>query len=331
MPVKKPGLIEVGPSIEVGYEALKGLSRFDPGNLNNLLTRTPRSGPVLLKASTTLRPNGPGEVNKIALANPTQGPMLIDEIRFTLHPTSNVGQGSQFGGIVAVKFVLGQEELMANEVPLWLLGPAWASFWENVAVSDYNQYRWKLRKPIVIPPGGILAPFFQHRGFSDKPIDVTISYIGRVGVPMPDEQWLPWVSPFISKQFDFNDVAQSDASTELDLRNPFSEPIEIERFVGRTMTVVPGVNPLFGLSDAFLPDFGILKLMTSTGYMITPDSLLWADLFDQAEHAFHGRFTLDPGAYILAEIDSNSVALPLGPPTYSVQFQIAMLGWRQVK
>jgi hypothetical protein len=110
------------------------------------------------------------------------------------------------------------------------------------ALAYPSTYGWRLKYPLFIPAGKTLNCVVRALGQVNYGVRVDVAYIGRtwdVTKPLPKTVRVPWASSYESKNFDFTNAATAttDAATTLDLTNPFSQPLEIDRLSGRIAIV----------------------------------------------------------------------------------------------
>lgn len=201
--------------------------------------------PISLTAGSIVKANSTAAVNTRALRNPTGAPMEIHEIRFeaAIDDTST-SAGERMveyitPGVMGVDLSLGSMPLTNGFVPAWLLGRGTHLREEGGVGSNGKRvlHTWRLSRPMYVPAGGVVTPTLQHRGGITQPLDMRITLSGRslVGQRKPTRSFLPYATSYVSKTFDANSLRDTDESRELDLVNPSSEPLMVERFTGRLL------------------------------------------------------------------------------------------------
>jgi hypothetical protein len=314
-----------------------------------------------LTASTTVTANSASGANVIALRNPTGKAMDILEVKFALRMVQPAGGNpfGCFGGAVACKMDLGKIPLSGGFVPVWCFGRAdnlqtetrfgTLTQGSGVVITSYFDGSWKLPRPLYIPAGAVVSAAFQHLGLFQYDVQARISYSGRThadGEAPPKTICVPYAAAFRSKVMDASAV-NSDASTEADLANPFSEPIQLQRFVGRVMTI-PSTLAQSSFEVGY-PTIGHemmkVRMVDSHGRPIiggngAGDGAGGVQDFASFRQAFGAETrswemengaVLEPDGYYIASLKQD-VALA-GVPDSGVllsQAQIAFNGWREV-
>jgi hypothetical protein len=129
-------------------------------------------------------------------------------------------------------------------------------------------YGWRLKYPLFVPPGSTLSCVVRPLGQNPNPVRVDVIYICRtwdMRRALPTRVKVPWVSSYESKVFDLvsQTLATTDESSNLDLVNPFSTPLEIARLGGR---VALSLNESWatGQKNIIAEDPLMLRLILST-------------------------------------------------------------------
>lgn len=227
--------------------------------------------PLVLYAETDLTPGAALSPNTAALVNPHAMPMELLGVKFRIH-TLNGATGltppaaeSVSGLGIGVKMDMGSLQLVDANTPVSLFSNARDDGEDStlgyLAFTTTDQttltgptaqvydYLWRFKYPMYIPPSAVVTPLFSHLTQTPFNVRVGVSYYCRTwrqSRKEPTEVWAPWVSKYISKSFNINtgtNVADSDESSELDIRSPFSTGrVELQRITGRVNYYVSGDN-----------------------------------------------------------------------------------------
>ena len=333
--------------------------------------------PLVLFASCDCPP-APGEIspNVLSLKEPHNLPMEILEIRFRVYPLNGGPNNTTLrtfqtvtGQGIGVKLDLGNIPVVNSGVPINCFSTARDSADQSAevgipngnAVLDlvYTQeqavstdassgqsalprtYFWRLKYPLFIPPGAVLAPTFTALGQNHFPVRIEISYHARTreaGYHPKNGVMVPWVTSFSSKAFDNveNTVAGSDASIETDLVNPFSVPLEISRLVGVQALIVNGFGDAGNAGEDNTDHrfrLSTTQIRSSRGDDIARTPLHFNGLFP-----FSWRAWDIPGGWQLAPGEFYQLNLGVGPVEYPTtngqigraQYSVGMIGYRSI-
>ncbi len=233
--------------------------------------------PLVLYAETVIPTGSSSSPNTAALANPHSLPMELLGIRFRIYTLNTSGAsvaggegGESVSGLgIGVKLDMGNIPIVDANTPVSLFstvrddsedGPAgYYNFTTSAVVTDSSpvahtyEYHWRFAKPMFIPPGAVVAPLFSHLTQTPWDVKVGVTYYCRTfrkSARTPQFVHVPWVSRFLSKSFDITGsdpvtvhAADSDESTELDIRNPFpAGRVELARLTGRVNYYISGNN-----------------------------------------------------------------------------------------
>lgn len=298
--------------------------------------------PLHLTASTTLASNSAGGVNAVSLKNPLGTPMEILEIKWQLRCTNF----ALSGGSVGCKLELGKIPLTNGFVPVWNFGRALnvdqgeiprdfniALLIPGITGERYNEYTWKLPRPLYIPPGAVVMPTFQHRGYINENVSVRISYSAR-SLPAgykPKTINVPWVSSYVSKVFDKMGAADTDQSNETEVVNPFDEPINIQHFVGRIASYDRNAPTDLVIDDV---DVGgrllTLRAMDSEGEAVIPKFSLFHSVFNLPTRSWNVVGTVPPKMFYSFFLAKAAPAV-LDADTFQTQAFMSMVGWREMR
>lgn len=292
---------------------------------------------------------GGGGVNAIALKNPLGQPMEILEIKWDLWAdTSTVVPVVSLGASVNCKLDLGKYPITNGAVPVWNFGRS-ENLQNEIALVEVPPcvctYNWRLPRPLYIPAGAVLSPVFEHTGLIDQDINVRISYSCRNIDPRqapPKRVSLPYVSSWTSDSFSGAE-AGTDSSDETELVNIFSEPLRIQRFVGRLVCFFNDADPFFsegiatlaspGFSNVVANDKWFIRMRDSNGNQIVRSYTPFRMIFDELTRAWdlENGAVMDPGSFIIADLRKDSAsASEVDAGVVSCQSMISVVGWHDV-
>lgn len=280
-------------------------------------------------------------------------PMWVDEIRFVV--AAAFTRVINLGYTIRCKLNVGRTAITStrdggNHVPVWNFGPALhhAGFSENAYDASgttpvvTGHFRWKLPKPMYLPPGQSLTPSFYRTadGWGGN-VYAGIAVVGRdlgdIAEPAPVKTDVPYVA-----YYEPTGGQSSAISSELDLTNPFVVPLAVQRFIGRqlqtTLVGGPGATPTAGefggvSGNATAPtelytDIASVQLKDSYGQNVTRDLISFGNAFDPLSRGWTFQRILQPKERYLVQLQSilNASNYPSGAYT---QPMISMIGWRE--
>lgn len=273
--------------------------------------------PLVLSSKADVPSNTTQRPSQLALMNPTGEPFKIHEIRFTL--TSSVDFLT--GATVGCKLDLGSVAITNGFVPVWNFG--------RVISSDQDrnlQYSWRLKHPLYVPAGGLLIPNFENYGQTTATIGVRISYFATaITDTRPQRVFLPWVSAYIGKAFNYMN-ADSDASDEMDLANPFDSDIMISRLIGRINVFSASTGNNFSTTGSQLLS---TRVSLSNGDPLVRTPTPFQQVFGEEGRAWEQRNTvLRPKQYFQVFIDKESTTDTNTGST--IQPYVSIVGYREM-
>ncbi len=299
--------------------------------------------PLHMTATVRVQANSQAAPNTVNLQNTTGQYIEILEIKWELTPTV-IGIFS--GAVMGCQLNLGNIPITNGFVPVWNFGPGRAFEYEigsnTPGLLVPIQYNWKLPRPLLIPPGGVLAPMFQHRGLVPADVDVRISYACRVcpiNHVVPKDVPVPYAAFYASKIFQVfdNTNTDTDTSNELDLVNRFNSPLRINRFTGRIDQFANVIGP-WGLanthSDVLFNQLGSrflsVRMTDSRGEPIIPNPTLFRQAFCGPTRTMDVDFIMEPKTFYKATLDRSVSTEINNPPTLYGQAFIGMVGWHSM-
>lgn len=318
---------------------------------------TPYSDPIILYGQAVVSPSSGGAPNTDALSNPDDLDMELLEVRWRIYPSptdaaSAAGLGQVVEGLaIGVKMDLGAIPVVDSDVPVAAFGNArdiddsptsnTLSYGIYPDPTDVNaqaipfSYRWRLKYPLFIPGGAVLTPVYANLGQVQFPVFIDTVYVCRQrpsGQRRSDTIKAPWVGSYNSAPFD-NVGAQAggqDFSSESDLFNPFSVPLEITRLSGSCAEVLQtgSVIEHFGAHRFLL---GNLRARSKRGGELARLATPFNTLFPIEWRVWDipGRWHMMPGEYYKLQLNvSPVVGTPL--PVGSIQYMVSAVGFRDI-
>lgn len=309
---------------------------------------------IVLYGSATVSPGAASGPNTAALANPHGLPMEINEVRVRIYPlnVNSTDFGTLTGLSVAMKFDMGAIAISDAHVPvsvtsnfrefLNLSGALIPQSDPNV-VSTPAAYQWRLKYPLFVPTGAVLTPVFTHLGQNSFPVVVDVMYFGRNLPPdykPPPQVMIPWLSAWNSKSYDnvANTSASGETSSELDIINPYSTPLEIARLTGDAtlISASPGTQTASIDQEDHVFRLATLTIRGSRGDEIVRSPTVWNTLFPTDWFAWDipGGWILRPGEFYKVTLRVAAVDYTPAPDSDAgvgrVQYSIGAVGYRPI-
>lgn len=332
-PTRYAGFAEDGPAGPVCPPAKKGPP--PPGGVPIHLTAT-ASGVV---AGAT------ASVNTLALKDPHA--VEIHAIKFSILAADNTVAVN--GGMVGVSLTLGSLPVTQGYVPIWNFARGESLVDDSCTTRSYDataqgfpycaDYVWRLPRPLYVPPGRVLVPQVQHRGVISSAIDFRISYVGRTVEEKKGKATIqvPYVTSWSSNSYALADGRTLERSNETDFRNPFTRPLHVLYFVGRSLqteihsatlrTVCRGhpynlYNSLVSIKMSHSSGLKAIEDYTPIGVVMPIDQgAIWPCPHDLAPQSF---YTID-----LLKAAPSATSNETGYTGHVEQLQISMVGWRE--
>lgn len=316
--------------------------------------------PIHLTAQVLLQPGKNGSPNMQSLRAPANAWLRVDEIKFEVlvMPSDNpdislqtyVAEG--FGAVVGVGLSLKGRALTSGFVPVAMFGPSRKLVHERQIFTDPNntqarieQYTWPLRVPVYVPPGTILEPVFEHKGYVNYNVRARISYAGALlkQAPNPvDIAKLPFASAWVGASMTLDGTNPETASDANSLVGPKSSEFNIEYMIGRlymrlqTADYFALVESDFDTAGPFVATFCRYsqvtnqiqaRVVSSWGDLLTPDYLCWWSLFDRVNRQLEVAHKMPADGFYTVEVRdvssaavNNAALLPL----------VSLVGWQEV-
>ena len=307
--------------------------------------------PIILSTFVNV---GPGSSHSIMdmgqLVAPHREPLRVSEIRFytgipagvTPQVTTNayVNPGSEVRATIHV----GQYQI-TDDIPVWALGPQCDTDME-VIQSVTGCYRWRLVKPLYVPPGmgfrvsvrRVVLPGTGTGTYSGN-LPVWCSIVAQtVEGALPKTMEVPFAASYAPTPVAANAPTKFTSGPQ-DLLNTTLNPLELKYAVGRlglfynSGLAAPGpVIEVWDVNDAGI-DVQAPCTMACRGYKIIPANTEFNSAFDYARRTLRlYDFMLDPGDRFLFSMD-----YPVGIPAdwlgthgqYSWSPNITLVGSRK--
>lgn len=312
--------------------------------------------PLVLYASCVVSPQSGGAPNVVALMNPHGMSMELMEVRWRIYPNNtDINQFLSLTGMgIATKMDMGDIPIVDAEVPLTSFGtsrdiadrPLSDQVSPNpeiapTVVANAFTYKWRLKHPLLVPPGCVVTPTYQHLGQNQFPVTVQTLYICRTlpqNYVVPQSLYAPWVGSYNSVSFDnlTSQPAGRDFSSELDIVNPFMQPLALSRIAASCSGVFTanGLGYNVEVSDYFRYQLGKLRIRSRSGDEVARTKTPFNGLFPMGWRAWD----VPPGMQLRSgefwklnlTVDETSATAPLDTSTGSIQFSVAGTGYRQL-
>lgn len=321
------------------------------------------------------------------LGNVFRQPLAIDAVNFlivakytngNLSPIEGAGTFN-LGGQIHCRFRMGSFDLSSAFVPIWNYGTVLQDGIEDASpemqsvnyivgadsltILSFNHFRWRLPRPLYVPPGDCLAPTISWPTMPNtlaryptlsnglNYVNVHISYAARrlpASMAAPREIDVPYVGLFEPAyvQDGINGtVGQTASSSAADLGNPFERPLCVQRFLGRINRVGNNSSSeAHYIIDSSIPPEAIgavnieaaapFKLITvgmqdSQGYAIVRQDISWRHVFDVNRRAW--TFVRNLAAKEWYSVQLRGLGVRGGDVDENdyYQPQISMVGWRR--
>ncbi len=327
-----------------------------------------RGDPIHLSGSVLVISGSQSVVNPDALRNTLNVPIEVHEIKITAVAASQLVFCE---AIIALRLSLKTSKndegifLSQTTIPIGLLSGAthaenplaselgFNGQTVNFASNSYTNITVRLPRPIILPPGAYIEPVVQHLGQVSSSVTVRVSLSGRTmgkGVRREGPLTVPYFT-FFSTTPQLG-VASTALSTEKDLVNPFSDILHVERLVGRisiftsafggitTQTASENVE-VFGFDGNSVTSLTLnqnstdliqVSMWSSDGYPVIAPSTPFRLAFDYFTREWAVDFDLDPGGYLITQIDSLAPSAQYGAPADNkpISVGIGLVGWREI-
>jgi len=320
-----------------------------PYDANPVYNQQP-AAPLHLSGDVLLEPSASGAVEPSKLVNPMGQDMEILEIKFTIssEPGDLNANPAAFGGSVQCELTMGEVKVTNGAAPVWNFGRA-----ENVEAEDlttggnpqlgvaqnfYAIFSWRLPRPMFIPAGSVLKAQFTHTGLLRNALHVRIGYSARSVFIQPKVINVPWIATYISKAF--NPISQNgtDSSTPWQLVNANPEPLNLQRFVGRTLfrSNAPNVdNPTFAenFPQALNSRNLVMRITDSYGRPVVRNFVPWQAVINSPTRSWEleNGCIMDPFSFFRTDLRLTAVTPVVDANDGSYQAFLSLVGWREVK
>jgi hypothetical protein len=270
--------------------------------------------------------------------NPMGKDMELLEIKFEISGPLQTGNTAVFGGTISCELVLGDIKVTNGAIPVWCFGRAENLDGEtvldlsnvNADTRGFSAFSWRLPRPLFIPAGTVLKPKFTHTGYVSDTLNARVGYSCRTVNKAPKKVCIPWVAKYASIVFNPLNVAAKTQSAELDLVNSNPEPLHLQRFVGRTLTLRPSGEGSDNGPQLFASQALKLRMVDSYGRPIVRNFTPFRSVFAAATRSWEldNGAILDPNGFYRVLLQKD--AMPLNESGWSGQAFVSMVGWREV-
>jgi len=302
-----------------------------------IYTQQPPASPVHLSASLVLPSGSNGAPQPAALMNPMGQDMELLEIKFELSGAFVAGDETVtpgFGGTVWCELAMGGVKLTNGAIPVWNFGRAEnlqaETFTDDENSLGFSAFSWRLPRPLFVPAGAVVIPNFTHTGFIPNTLNVRIGYSARTVFTKPKRIYVPWVAKYASKSFNPIEDAGVDLSSDLDLVNPFSEPVHLQRFVGRTLMLRAN-----GTADedgrGFAAQYLNVRMTDSYGRPIVRSYTPFRSVFGALTRTWEleNGAQMDPKAFYIVNLRKD--AMTTDTAGAAAQAFVSVVGWRELE
>lgn len=378
--VEYPRGVVPGRAVTVSGDPGEAPVEMVEGNPSPPITKAPvfiprvEEWPVHLTAQVLLQPGKNGSPNIQSLRAPANAWMRVDEIKFEVlvlesdntDLTFATWTAEGFGAVIGASLTLKGRPLTSGFVPLSMFGPAKKLVHERqIFITSPNsvntqcraeQYTWPLAVPVYVPPGTILEPVFEHKGYVNYNVRARVSYAGALvkNPPSPvDVGRLPFASAWLGQTIDLIDysgpkMAQTEppifSSEESALVGPKGSEFHVEALMGRmymrlqTADYFALIESDFDTAGPFPPgsylsqytqavDLFGMRAIASWDAPIVEHFVPWWAFFDRVSRQTVVPFTLPADAFVTVEVRAperyvlnNAAMLPL----------VSLVGWQEV-
>jgi hypothetical protein len=309
--------------------------------------KTPRpedvGSPLLLHAPLTIAANQTASFPQLALKH--KGLFMVKEIRLTAQAQNAAfNPAASIGPILGLTLRLGDIPLTAGNIPIGVLCPSYSHAQESDVIStgwggiaatylDSN-FVWKLKYPLLVKNGEQLLAHLTHSGGMNIPYAARVSYVGwslPSNFPIPKVRKIPYTASWVPAAVSLNGTAQTSSSSEKDLANPFSAPLEIERIGGRLYRATAAGNlgyqeTSFDNTVAALWRQTQIQIRSAEGHQVVRDPTFFYNVFNWRTSGIDLAHVLSPRSYYT--IDLTMGGTPVQDGIGVAQFSLC--GWREV-
>ena len=303
--------------------------------------------PIALYGRASLQSGDQQAVNVKALRNNTPYVIEILEAHFVGEWPLTSGSGGGLAVSAKITRPKGAPiDVTKGYVPIWLLGKQYDNFaGDGIGLNPIYQsivasrYMWSFAYPLRLGPGETLDTSFHHKGLISGGCVAHVSYLGRVLKnvrKLNGPRQVPWAAGYVSKAFDMlSNTADSDTSTEQDLLNPHSVPLELQYltgWVGVASDDAAYPNADFLAAEVYYDALRV-RLSDSDGHELIRDPTPFRLAFGAPYHEWSVRGLLPPGGHMIATVDRVVTDLTYSySQTYlQAQAHIGLVGTREVR
>lgn len=310
--------------------------------------------PLVLWGSVVAEPNTDATVPNEQLANPFNMPMEMLGMRVRVYPVHEEDNFQRtVGGSIKVKLDLGAAAVAAD-FPIADFGTTREmSETEGIIFSTPGLaaglgyalptvYDWRLKYPLFVPAGKVVSAVFTPVGLNANKVRIDVLYFCRTwdaNRPIPSRIKVPWAASFESKTFELVTDAPPDSavSPNLDIVNPFTAPLELQRISGRVSALAQGFEnlPNFIYEDQclFRSVISSLRMRSSRGFDLVRTPVPFDGIFPINWRSWDvpEGWSMAPQEYYRVQIDTRQPPLAIKPElSAQAQFSVGIVGYREV-
>lgn len=268
------------------------------------------------------------------LALPFRSAMLLDEIRFSAALVTGAEVPTVHNALfIQTKIALGRFAITDGFVPISVLTPSAqlaADAMMGVGIesasgrNSYSFLRWVFPVPLYVRPGEALGIGFRRiTDGQTNTARIEASVVGRVvsgETPQPRSIRVPWVAAYVNDKVAASMSQGSGGPPNTALFNPFSSPLHIQRFVGRSYQDDDAGGLGGDLNDLVVGTGPDVKITDSRGFLVVGDPVVFGEVFDSTRHAWTAPHIMPPKGWVRVQFS--------GAGTNYV-YWVGMVGWRE--
>jgi hypothetical protein len=302
-----------------------------------------KTAPILLSGEVTLNAGQTMNAPSQNLMSPFREPIWIDAITWTIwNPAVNANNAFwDWGGTIRTRLTLGRTEITRNRfngfVPIWNLSPQVNDLSASVQFDRFStsdpvastMHKWKLPRPLYIPPGmSLQSTFMRTQDAGPAGTVVSVGYAGRYADPS-----LPTLHEIDVPFATFAEAAATASyfqSDENDFVNPFLVPLNTQRFILRAQH--PQTAPDYLTEGYALTSLFGVKVQDSFGHNMVRDFVDGSSrvIFDYLRRAWTFKNILNSKERYNVQIRPyQGTAGGAAVATFTDAPMLSLIGWRK--
>lgn len=300
--------------------------------------------PVILSDSVSMAAGSIHQLNNSKFASDERAPLIIDSLNFhviqTYDQNYSINTGYRPLQAIQAKISVGNWELTDDFIYVPVLGkletqssPIDYTTWSVLGYSN-TQAKWKFPHSMLLPSGQGINIQLKRRPATESGVTpdtngaqaftVYVSAHGRYLNPkdsIPKFTHVPYASGFAGA---WN--SKLNVSTQFDLRNVLTQPVNVQKIVGYLDT---NSDQVYGYERTVTSLVRLARSQNTQAPLVDLFSP-WNVIFDYEGGVFPANFQLDPCERIIASV--RHPATQLGSRGYwYVAPRMAITGWRKEK